>query len=219
VTGTRVRVMVVDDHPMWRDGVARDLTEAGYDVVAALGDGEQAVRVCGAVCPDVAVLDLQLPGLSGVELIQALLAAHPSVRVLMLSASGEHQDVLDAVKAGAVGYLLKSAAREEFLDAVRRTAEGDAVFTPGLAGLVLGEYRRLASTPTAHPDQPRLTERELEVLRLVAKGLSYKQIAERLVLSHRTVQNHVQHTLDKLQLPNRVGLVRYAIEQGLDTDT
>jgi DNA-binding NarL/FixJ family response regulator len=165
------------------------------------------------------VLDLQLPGLSGVELIQALLAAHPPVRVLMLSASGEHQDVLDAVKAGAVGYLLKSAAREEFLDAVRRTADGDAVFTPGLAGLVLGEYRRLASTPAASPDQPRLTERELEVLRLVAKGLSYKQIAERLVLSHRTVQNHVQHTLDKLQLPNRVGLVRYAIEQGLDTES
>jgi DNA-binding NarL/FixJ family response regulator len=213
-----VRVMVVDDHPMWREGVARDLTEAGYDVVAGLGDGEQAVRVCAAVRPDVVVLDLQLAGLSGVELIRALLCAHPPVRVLMLSASGEHQDVLDAVKAGAIGYLLKSAAREEFLDAVRRTAEGDAVFTPGLAGLVLGEYRRLASTPAASPDQPRLTERELEVLRLVAKGLSYKQIAERLVLSHRTVQNHVQHTLDKLQLPNRVGLVRYAIEQGLDSD-
>jgi DNA-binding NarL/FixJ family response regulator len=210
--------MVVDDHPMWRDGVARDLTEGGYEVVAALGDGAQAVRLCAAVRPDVIVLDLQLPGLSGAPLIQALLAAHAPVRVLMLSASGEHQDVLDAVKAGAVGYLLKSAGREEFLDAVRRTADGDAVFTPGLAGLVLGEYRRLAAAPAAGPEQPRLTERELEVLRLVAKGLSYRQIAERLVLSHRTVQNHVQHTLDKLQLPNRVGLVRYAIEQGLDGD-
>jgi DNA-binding NarL/FixJ family response regulator len=208
--------MVVDDHPMWRDGVARDLAEAGYDVVAALGDGAQAVRVCGAVHPDVIVLDLQLPGLSGVDLIRALLAAHRPVRVLMLSASGEHQDVLDAIKAGALGYLLKSAGRDEFLDAVRRTAAGDAVFTPGLAGLVLGEFRRLASTPAAGPEQPRLTERELEVLRLVAKGLSYKQIAERLVLSHRTVQNHVQHTLDKLQVPNRVGLVRYALEHGLD---
>ena len=208
--------MVVDDHPMWRDGVARDLIEAGYDVVAALGDGAQAVRVCGAVRPDVVVLDLQLPGLSGGALIRALLSAHPPVRILMLSASGEHEDVLDAVKSGASGYLLKSAGRTEFLDAVRRTADGDAVFTPGLAGLVLGEYRRLAGTPAASPDQPRLTERELEVLRLVAKGPSYKQIAARLVLSHRTVQNHVQHTLDKLQLPNRVGLVRYAIEQGLD---
>jgi DNA-binding NarL/FixJ family response regulator len=214
---TAVRVMVVDDHPMWRDGVARDLAEAGYDVVATVGEGAQAVRVAAATRPDVVVLDLQLPDLSGVEVIRGLLASHPPVRVLMLSASGEQQDVLDAVKAGATGYLLKSAGRVEFLDAVRRTATGDAVFTPGLAGLVLGEYRRLAAAPPA-TDAPRLTDRETEVLRLVAKGLSYKQIAERLVVSHRTVQNHVQNTLNKLQLHNRVELVRYAIEQGLDAE-
>src|SRR3954451_14382367 len=137
--------MVVDDHPMWRDGVARDLTEAGYEVVATVGEGAQAVRVAGATRPDVVVLDLQLPDLSGVEVIQGLLAGRPAVRILMLSASGEQQDVLDAVKAGASGYLLKSAGQADFLDAVRRTAAGDAVFTPGLAGLVLGEYRRLAA--------------------------------------------------------------------------
>ncbi|MBV1850229.1 response regulator [Catellatospora tritici] len=208
--------MVVDDHPMWREGVARDLTEAGYTVVAAVGEGAQAVRVCGSVRPDVVVLDLQLPDLSGVEVIRGLVGALPQVRVLVLSASGEQQDVLDAVKAGATGYLLKSAAREEFLEAVRRTADGDAVFTAGLAGLVLGEYRRLAAGPAADLDAPRLTERETEVLRLVAKGLSYRQIAERLTLSHRTVQNHVQNTLGKLQLHNRIELVRYAIERGLD---
>jgi DNA-binding NarL/FixJ family response regulator len=216
VTAVAVRVMVVDDHPMWRDGVARDLTEAGYDVVAAVGEGRQAVRVAAATRPDVVVLDLQLPDLSGVEVIQGLLSGHPVVRILMLSASGEQQDVLDAVKAGASGYLVKSAGRAEFLEAVRRTAVGDAVFTPGLAGLVLGEYRRLATAPAPAGDTPRLTDRETEVLRLVAKGLSYKQIAERLVVSHRTVQNHVQNTLNKLQLHNRVELVRYAIEQGLD---
>jgi DNA-binding NarL/FixJ family response regulator len=216
---TVVRVMVVDDHPMWRDGVARDLAEAGYAVVATVGEGAQAVRVAAATRPDVVVLDLQLPDLSGVEVIRGLLAAHPPVRVLMLSASGEQQDVLDAVKAGATGYLLKSAARADFLDAVRRTAEGDAVFTPGLAGLVLGEFRRLATAPAPAADTPRLTDRETEVLRLVAKGLSYKQIAERLVVSHRTVQNHVQNTLGKLQLHNRVELVRYAIEQGLDEES
>jgi DNA-binding NarL/FixJ family response regulator len=171
--------MVVDDHPMWREGVARELAEDGYDVVAAVGDGAQAVRVAGATRPDVVVLDLQLPDRSGVEVIRGLLATHPAARILVLSASGEQQDVLDAVKAGATGYLLKSAARGEFLDAVRRTADGDAVFTAGLAGLVLGEYRRLAAGPA--PDEPpRLTERETEVLRLVAKGLSYRQIAERL---------------------------------------
>ncbi|MCW3839421.1 response regulator transcription factor [Micromonospora yasonensis] len=209
--------MVVDDHPMWREGVARDLTEAGYEVVATSGEGRQAVRVAPAARPDVVVLDLQLPDISGVAVIQGLRAALPAVRVLMLSASGEPQSVLDAVKAGATGYLVKSAAPAEFLEAVRRTAAGEPVFTPGLAGLVLGEYRRLAAGQVAPDDAaPRLTERETEVLRLVAKGLSYKQIAERLGLSHRTVQNHVQNTLGKLQLHNRVELTRYAIERGLD---
>ncbi|WP_428963700.1 response regulator [Micromonospora fluostatini] len=217
-----VRVMVVDDHPMWREGVARDLTEAGHLVVATSGEGRQAVRVAAAVRPDVVVLDLQLPDISGVEVIHGLRAALPDVRVLMLSASGEQQSVLDAVKAGATGYLVKSAAPAEFLDAVRRAAAGEPVFTPGLAGLVLGEYRRLAAGgpdgDTADHDgtAPRLTDRETEVLRLVAKGMSYKQIAQRLGLSHRTVQNHVQNTLGKLHLHNRVELTRYAIEQGLD---
>jgi DNA-binding NarL/FixJ family response regulator len=210
--------MVVDDHPMWREGVARELTEAGFDVVASVGDGTQAVRVAAATRPDVVVLDLQLPDLAGPEVIQGLLTAYPATRVLVLSASGEQQDVLDAVKAGATGYLLKSAARKEFLDAVVRTAAGDAVFTAGLAGLVLGEYRRLAAGPEQPGgDAPRLTERETEVLRFVAKGLSYKQIADRLSVSHRTVQNHVQNTLQKLQLHNRVELARYAIERGLDS--
>jgi DNA-binding NarL/FixJ family response regulator len=213
-----IRVVVVDDHPMWRDGVARDLAEAGYDVVAAVGEGTQAIRVCTALRPDVVVLDLQLPDLSGVEVIARLVATEPAPRILVLSASGEHQDVLDAVKAGACGYLVKSARREEFLDAVRRTGDGDPVFTAGLAGLVLGEYRRLAGTTPAGTGEPapRLTERETEVLRLVAKGLSYREVAERLGLSHRTVQNHVQNTLGKLQLHNRVELVRYAFEQGLE---
>src|SRR5689334_3320431 len=213
--------MVVDDHPMWRDAVARDLAEAGYDVVATASDGAQALRVAGAARPDVVVLDLQLPDMSGVEVTAGLRAVHPAAHVLVLSASGEQQDVLDAVKAGAVDYLLKSAGRGEFLDAVRRTAAGDAVFTPGLAALVLGEFRRLAAAPAGSGDDPAfgsapgLTERETEILRMVATGLSYKQIATRLVLSHRTVQNHVQNTLGKLQLHNRVELVRYAIEHGL----
>ncbi|GGL01671.1 response regulator [Mangrovihabitans endophyticus] len=210
--------MVVDDHPMWREGVGRDLTAAGHDVVAATGEGRQAVRIAAAARPEVVVLDLQLPDISGVEVIRGLLSEVPGVRVLMLSASGEQQSVLDAVKAGACGYLLKSAALPEFLDAVRRTAAGDAVFNPGLAGLVLGEFRRLAVEPADDDGAPKLTERETEVLRLVAKGLSYRQIAERLVLSHRTVQNHVQNTLGKLQLHNRVQLTRYAIEKGLDRE-
>ena len=224
--GDQIRVLVADDHPMWRDAVARDLDEAGYLVCATAANGVEAVRRAAATSPQVVVMDLQMPGLNGVEAIRSIVAADPTVRVLVLSASGEHDDVLDAVKAGATGYLIKSASRPELLDAVGRTAADEPVFTPGLAGLVLGEYRRLAGLPKtasdtaeAGADAPRLTERETEVLRLVAKGLSYKQIAERLVLSHRTVQNHVQNTLNKLQLHNRVELVRYAIERGLDTPT
>jgi DNA-binding NarL/FixJ family response regulator len=209
--------MVVDDHPMWREGVARDLTEAGFEVTATAATGTEALTRARAVRPRVVVLDLQIPAPDGVAVTAALVAADPTVRVLILSASGEQADVLEAVKAGATGYLIKSASRAELLTAVARVAEGDTVFTPGLAGLVLGEYRRLSDTPaSAAADTPRLTERETEVLRLVAKGMSYKLIAERLFLSHRTVQNHVQNTLRKLQMHNRVQLVRYAIEQGLD---
>jgi DNA-binding NarL/FixJ family response regulator len=217
--GTGIKVMVVDDHPMWRDAVTRDLDGAGFKVVATAANGTDALNRAPAARPNVVVLDLQIPAPNGVEVTAALVKADPTVRVLILSASGEQDDVLDAVKAGATGYLVKSASRDELIEAVTRVARGDTVFTPGLAGLVLGEYRRLSDSPAAPDrDTPRLTDRETEVLRLVAKGLSYKQIAERLVLSHRTVQNHVQNTLRKLQMHNRVQLVRYAIEQGLDDE-
>ncbi|MGY2702869.1 DNA-binding NarL/FixJ family response regulator [Nocardioides sp. HB32] len=209
-----VRVMVVDDHPMWRDAVERDLAAAGLEVVAVAATGREALARFPAARPDVVVLDLQIPEPDGVAVTAAIAQQDPDVRVLILSASGEQADVLAAVKAGATGYLVKSASREELLDAVRRTADGDPVFTPGLAGLVLGEFQRTSDSP----DDPRLTDRETEVLKMVAKGLSYRQIAERLVLSHRTVQNHVQNTLRKLQMHNRVELTRYAIERGLDAD-
>jgi DNA-binding NarL/FixJ family response regulator len=212
-----LRVMVVDDHPMWRDAVERDLVAAGLDVVAVAATGTEAVNRFRAARPAVVVLDLQIPEPSGVEVTREVLATDPSARVLILSASGEQADVLAAVKAGATGYLVKSASAEELLAAVRRVAAGDTVFTPGLAGLVLGEFRRMAEGP-AEPENPapELTEREVEILRLVATGLSYKQIADDLVVSHRTVQNHVQNTLRKLQLHNRVELTRWAIDRGLD---
>jgi len=163
------------------------------------------------------VLDLHIPEPDGVQVTTEIIALHPVAKVLILSASGEQNDVLAAVKAGATGYLVKSASRDELLEAVRRVAVGDPVFTPGLAGLVLGEFQHSAATEV-RGDKPMLTDRETEILKLVAKGLSYRQIADRLVLSHRTVQNHVQNTLRKLQMHNRVELTRYAIEQGLDAD-
>lgn len=206
-----IRVMVVDDHPLWREAVERDLAQAGLDVVATAADGREALARFPAARPDVVLLDLQIPEPDGVAVTAAIAEQLPEARVLILSASGEQADVLAAVKAGATGYLVKSASREELLDAVRRVAEGDPVFTPGLAGLVLGEFQR-------DTEQTPLTERETEVLKMVAKGLSYRQIAERLVVSHRTVQNHVQNTLRKLQMHNRVELTRYAIEHGLDEE-
>ena len=218
----KITVMVVDDHPMWREGVARDLTEAGYAVVATAANGTEALTRGAAVRPRVVVLDLQIPAPSGVEVTAKLIEDDPTVRVLILSASGEQQDVLEAVKAGSTGYLVKSASRSELIEAVRRVAGGDTVFTPGLAGLVLGEFRRMLDGSTgadaARAGERDLTDRETEILKMVAKGMSYKQIAERLVISHRTVQNHVQNTLRKLQMHNRVELTRYAIAQGLDDD-
>ncbi|MCX6398184.1 MAG: response regulator transcription factor [Propionibacteriales bacterium] len=209
-----IRVMVVDDHPMWRDAVERDLAQAGLDVVAVAANGREALARFPAARPDVIVLDLQIPAPNGIEVTAEVARQNPDIRVLVLSASGEHTDVLAAVKAGATGYLVKSASREELLAAVRTVAAGDPVFTPGLAGMVLGEFQQTGQDP----NEPRLTERETEVLKMVAKGLEYRQIAERLVLSHRTVQNHVQSTLRKLQMHNRVELTRYAIERGLDAD-
>ncbi|WP_205873951.1 response regulator [Mycobacterium camsae] len=209
-------VMVVDDHPIWRDAVARDLADDGFQVVATADGVASARRRAAVVKPDVVVMDMRLADGDGVAATTEVLEVSPSTKVLVLSASDERDDVLEAVKAGATGYLVKSASKAELADAVRATAAGRAVFTPSLAGLVLGEYRRIAANPTSDPATPSLTERETEVLRFVAKGLSAKQIAERLSLSHRTVENHVQATFRKLQVANRVELTRYAIEHGLD---
>lgn len=208
-----VRVVIVDDHPIWREALERDLAAAGFHVVGAFAEAEAAVRTAPATRPDVALMDLQLPGMSGVAAAAALVAIDPSIRVLMFSASGEDDDVLAAVKGGARGYLVKSADKSELLDAVRRTAAGEAIFSPGLAALVLGEYRRIGRD---EPDPTAvLTDRETEILRMVSTGLSARQIAAKLVVSHRTVQNHVQSTLSKLQLHNRVELTRWAIDKGL----
>jgi len=222
MTDPAPRVLVADDHPLWLSALERDLAGNGLDVVATASDGPATVRRARATRPDVLVLDLNLPGMRGDEVCRAL--GDLPIRVLILSASGEQHDVLAAIKAGATGYLVKSASAREIVDAVRATARGEAVFTPGLAGLVLGEFRRMADQPGPAPEAaagpsrpiPELTARETEVLRLVATGMSYKEIAGELFLSHRTVQNHVQNTLGKLHLHNRVELVRFALAHGLE---
>jgi DNA-binding NarL/FixJ family response regulator len=213
-SGEPIRVLVVDDHPVWRDGVRADLERSGVaTVVAEASDGGEAIELARTEMPDVVIMDLQLPTVPGAEATRRIVEEAPHVRVLVLSASGEEADVLQAVKAGARGYLLKSATSEEVADAVRRVSAGEPVFTASLAGLVLDEFRRLASKD---PDEPDLTARENEVLRLVAKGYTYREIGEKLFISTKTVQNHVQNILTKLQLRRRYELMRYAIQRGLD---
>lgn len=216
-TSDRPRLMVVDDHPMWRDAVARDLEQRGYLVVATAAGMRQAVDRARAARPDVVLMDMNLPDGNGVEATTSIRMALPDTKVLVLSASSERTDVLDAVRAGASGYLLKSAAADELVKAVDDTAAGKAVYTPELAGLVLAELTGRTTAPQAtEPEAELLTDREREVLRMVATGRTSKQIAERLDISHRTVDNHIAATLRKLQLGNRVELARFALEHGLE---
>ena len=212
--GEKVRVLVVDDHPMWRDGVRADLESSGRaEVVGEASDGGEAIERAREVMPEVALMDLQLPTVSGVEATRRIIEESPHVRVLVLSASAEEADVLEAVKAGAAGYLLKSSPSSDVVDAVTRVRSGEPVFTPSLAGLVLDEFRRMA---TKVEGEPNLTPRENEVLVLVAKGYTYREIGEKLFISTKTVQNHVQNILTKLQMRKRYELMRYALQKGLD---
>jgi DNA-binding NarL/FixJ family response regulator len=212
----RVRVLVVDDHPVWRDGVRADLDSSGRAVVVAEApDGGEAIQQARETMPDVVLMDLNLPTVRGVDAIRQIVEESPHVKVLVLSATGEEADVLEAVKVGASGYLLKSATAGEIVDAVARVRAGEPVFSANLAGLVLGEFRRISGV-LAGSSEPGLTPRETEVLKLVAKGYTYREIADKLFISVKTVQNHVQNILTKLQLSKRYELMRYAIKRGLD---
>lgn len=216
-TDPPVTVVVVDDHPMWRDGVRADLeADGGCRVVGEAASADEAVDVTTRERPDLVLVDLNMPGLPGTAAIRQIAEKAPGTRMLVLSASAAEPDVLAAVKAGASGYLLKSATGRELVDAVRQVAAGEPVFSPSLAALVLGEFRRVAAG--GGDREQDLTDRETEVLRLVARGYTYREIGERLVISVRTVQNHVQSILTKLQLRGRYELMRYAIHRGLDRD-
>jgi DNA-binding NarL/FixJ family response regulator len=211
-----VRVLVVDDHPVWRDGVRADLDSSGRAVVVAEArDGGEAIERAREHMPDVVLMDLNLPTVRGVDAIRRIVEESPHVKVLVLSASGEEADVLEAIKVGASGYLLKSATDAELVEAVARVRVGEPVFSANLAALVLGEFRRMSGVVPGSAE-PGLTPRETEVLKLVAKGYTYREIADKLVISVKTVQNHVQNILTKLQLSKRYELMRYAIQRGLD---
>ena len=209
-------VVIVDDHHLFRAGVRAELD----GLVEVLGDAatvEEAIRCIVEMEPDVVLLDVQMPGGGGVEVIRQVAVKRPAQRFLALSVSDAAEDVIAIIRAGARGYVTKTISGTELADAVRRVAEGDAVFSPRLAGFVLDAFAGAASLPPAEvdPELDQLSPREREVLRHIARGYLYKEIALRLSISQKTVEAHVSSVLRKLQLSNRHELSRWAVERRL----
>jgi DNA-binding NarL/FixJ family response regulator len=203
-TPEKLRVVIVDDHPVYRQGLANLLVEVGIDVVAQAGKGEDAVRIVAETAPDVAVVDLNMPGMSGVELTRRLTARNPATRVLIVSVSAQEADVTEAILAGASGYVLKDGPVEEVAAGIQAAAAGESLISPRVASMLL---RRIRTDQPAEADQPSstaLSDRELEVLQLVAEGKGNQEIGEALFIGQSTVRNHISSILMKLQVDNRV---------------
>ncbi len=216
--GDRPRVFIVDDHGLFRSGVRAELG-GEVEVVGEADDVGPAIVLIAESRPDVVLLDVHLPGGGGQAVVAALKAAHPQVRFLALSASDAPEDVIAVIRAGARGYVTKTISGAELVAAVRRVAAGDTVFSPRLAGFVLDAFAAMppagADRPSFDPELDQLTRREREVLRLIARGYTYKEIARELYISIKTVESHVSSVLRKLQLSTRHQLTRWATERRL----
>ena len=210
----RASIVIVDDHALFRSGV-RSEVEGLVDVVGEAGSVEEAVRVIAATRPDVVLLDVHMPGGGGVGVIRGVAASDPGQRFLALSVSDAAEDVIAVVRAGARGYVTKSISGEELAAAIERVRDGDAVFSPRLAGFVLDAFAGTVPEAEVDPDLDQLTMREREVLRMIARGYMYKEVAQQLGISARTVEAHVSAVLRKLQLSNRHELTRWAAERRL----
>jgi DNA-binding NarL/FixJ family response regulator len=213
----QIRVMIVEDHPLFRYGLQMVLESVGLTVVASVEDGAEAVRIAAEARPDVVIMDLHLPVMSGIEATAHLIRQNPSIRVLVLSMFSDADEVVRAFQAGATGYLLKGAGQEEIVNAIRRTALGESVISPHVASSMLAHYREVTAQPDDAP--PVLTKREREVIRLVADGSTNRDIAEALGISRKTVETMLMRIFRKLELNSRVGLTRYAIEHHLTGDS
>ena len=208
------RVVVVDDHAMFRTGVKAEIGRA-VQVVGEAADVASAVNVILATVPDVVLLDVHLPGGGGVEVLRKVHEKIPDQKFLALSVSDAAEDVIGVIRAGARGYVTKSINGDELVDAIRRVAEGDAVFSPRLAGFVLDAFSGAIDVASVDEDLDRLSQREREVLRLIARGYAYKEVAKELFISIKTVETHVSSVLRKLQLSNRHQLTRWATDRRL----
>jgi DNA-binding NarL/FixJ family response regulator len=203
-----IRVLVVDDHPVVRDGLRGMLdSQPDLEVIGEAADGQQALAAVAQCTPDVVLMDLRMPVVDGVDATRRICADHPTVRVLVLTTYDDDADIIRAVEAGATGYLLKDTPRHELFDAVRMAARGETVLAPAVAAKLMRQLRE----PTEDP----LTDRELDVLRLVARGLTNKAIATELHVSEATVKTHLVHTFTKLDVDDRTAAVMAAIQRGL----
>jgi DNA-binding NarL/FixJ family response regulator len=210
-----LRVVLVDDHPVYRAGLARLLRESGVDVVAEVPNGEMALEVVEETAPDVVVMDLNMPGMSGLEATRQLVAQSPATRVLVVSVSAQEADVTDAILAGASGYILKESPVEEVVAGIRAAAAGQSLISPRIATMLLQRVRDAAGTVDVDLAPANLSARELEVLGLMAEGKSNHEIAEALVISPSTVHNHISSILMKLQVENRVQAAVRAVRDRL----
>ena len=208
------RLFLVDDHQMFRSGVRAELGDS-VEVVGEAGDVDEAVQAIVATRPDVVLLDVHLPGGGGQTVIERVAPQAPDVRFLALSVSDAADDVIGVIRAGARGYVTKTISGAELADAIQRVADGDAVFSPRLAGFVLDAFTTAPAPAAGDPEVELLTSREQEVLRLIARGYPYKAVARELAISARTVETHVSSVLHKQQLSNRHELSRWAAERRL----
>ena len=204
-----VRVVVADDHSIWRSGLRSELG-SNFHVVAEAGDADEAIAEIRRTKPDLVVCDLNMPGVGGLKVARS---CGEETHIVMLTVSEQERDLLDAVAAGANGYLVKTTPSEELRHSLWRAAQGEPVFSPALASLVLGEFRRMSKA--AGPIQP-LSEREREVLQYVARGHTYREIGGQLYIAEKTVENHVRNILGKLHLNRKQELIRYAVEHGIE---
>ncbi|GAA3718466.1 response regulator transcription factor [Nonomuraea antimicrobica] len=207
------RVLIVDDHRLFRSGVRAELGDS-IEVVGEAEDVETAVQAIAEHQPDVVLLDVHMPGGGGQEVLRRVLGSGSQVRFLALSVSDAAEDVIGVIRGGARGYVTKNISGKELTDAIRRVSEGDAVFSPRLAGFVLDAFAS-SEAPSIDPELDSLTQREREVLRLIARGYAYKEIAKELFISVKTVETHVSSVLRKLQLSNRHELSRWATARRL----